>query len=1010
MLGVESGFQYAAARLLAEPGYPVADSSRDRRGDDWECRDPWEKPFQGLLNPSYSHGEPWNDDGDGIFESGEAPAADLDGDGRFSAWSGRIRGSGAVGERFSLRIAAGAMIPVNAEPEAGITRLLDSLGALLLPENPDLHRVDLPPGEGPGESIKFSRLGQHVMTDRPQGGFRSLKEIEDRLVRIGYSIQDRARILPYLDLGPYSVGESCMMHALSDGYNFWSPYAPIEIAGADPALLQALWMYAGVRQSDHLRMAPGINPAYEGGGHLPGQTPYPSPPYGIPGVRSGGALRFSQLGKLMIYPDEAEALAVEADAFLRGPNRGSWLAFREHLVSRAGDLFGMEGGWLAAAGYDQTARDWVRAKADLAFFWACPMELPLPYMDISNWLTWGIPHEVTALAEDGTPVTEQGPFYGIKPGPDFLDMNRPSGEPLAWYDEDGELGQEAQVPYWFTGNGTLHPLGVTLAPISRYRILSLGRSGGGAVFEAERQFRTYERLEFTSQMDFESMFKQVQQVDLDGDGELDLDEIGLQTVSWHTLHRTRQGLDVHDPDPRARRPGPDYPAVVTLPVWNLRGAPDPIGWMDYSRRWGAVGLAARQFPSFGACVYWPNAEDWNGSAEASEIRSLISSPVQQRCTLAYPNYASPWEMSMATPMEINEDIDWQESNDIEFYWQILGGGFAGYVPSAPYFDCPLVRRAGDTGHIEHFTIMFWDTGAYTQMDASGVVERSGDRIFSLSCNPVGGSTNGEISIKRNLSRERAEESRQFVTYSVEMKWPNAERATPVGESTVDFGRYQLYASAKLDAFTLHEQNLVTLVFDKDHAGDEWLILYVNDREACRVRDTRYSPDKSPKATSLNFPRVVEQMACRGDDLRMFSTSLDAASVAAAYQAGRFLRPDAGSLFKSPVYSLDSLVSLGACGWTGIPDGFPGLEKATMEVRVHLFSDVEGGEELPGSPVVLTDPRRLGDLSFPGLARSFSYEVRFISPGLPLERFYASPIFEGIWFASRSRGRAPLWSD
>lgn len=116
----ESGMDYAAARLWADPG-AVPDAARTMANgpDDWTFRDGPGTGYQGpatSLNPSYSRGERWGDaDGDGVFDTGEFdPSADLDGDGRFSAWSGRLRGGAGLERRFFLRILpASALISVN---------------------------------------------------------------------------------------------------------------------------------------------------------------------------------------------------------------------------------------------------------------------------------------------------------------------------------------------------------------------------------------------------------------------------------------------------------------------------------------------------------------------------------------------------------------------------------------------------------------------------------------------------------------------------------------------------------------------------------------------------------------------------------------------------------------------------------------------------------------------------------------------------------------------------------
>lgn len=124
------GLEYAAARLWADPA-ALRDigilSSVANRGDDWTSRgsEPPQASPSRLSNPSYAHGEPWIDapPADGVFVPGPgpgmdspAPGGDLDGDGRFDACSGRLRGSsGAFDNRFALRIrSAGGAVCVNS--------------------------------------------------------------------------------------------------------------------------------------------------------------------------------------------------------------------------------------------------------------------------------------------------------------------------------------------------------------------------------------------------------------------------------------------------------------------------------------------------------------------------------------------------------------------------------------------------------------------------------------------------------------------------------------------------------------------------------------------------------------------------------------------------------------------------------------------------------------------------------------------------------------------------------
>lgn len=222
-LAAESGLAYAAARL--SESVSATRRAAGREGD-WRARGTHEAglPPGRLDNPSYARGEPWGDDGDGVRMPGEGGSAwlDLDGDGRFSAWSGRTRGGGPFSRRFSLRITSDAgLVPVNAgelgnlladhdadgvsngddadyagilaiwgapwgEPgvpaNRGIVNLLDSLGAVLGVSG--TVAVDHTPRSGNWPAtrrlgqITLSDLGARIVSARPRGGYRSIEDLK----------------------------------------------------------------------------------------------------------------------------------------------------------------------------------------------------------------------------------------------------------------------------------------------------------------------------------------------------------------------------------------------------------------------------------------------------------------------------------------------------------------------------------------------------------------------------------------------------------------------------------------------------------------------------------------------------------------------------------------------------------------------------------------------------------------------------------------------------------------
>lgn len=211
----ESGLEYAAARLAAD-SYPRHLDTPGSRGDSWMPRDRKGTPVERMLNPSYAHGEPWQDtvpltgdgidndddglidapddptEGSGLFTPGEfQTAGDLDRDGRFSAWSGRMRGGRHPFDlRFTLKIEADdGKIPVNAgfldarnrliggflftgplpinaipdhrDPDAdpyhqALVHALNNLGVILRPEAPG---PAVPPARRLGEATPSSSRG-----------------------------------------------------------------------------------------------------------------------------------------------------------------------------------------------------------------------------------------------------------------------------------------------------------------------------------------------------------------------------------------------------------------------------------------------------------------------------------------------------------------------------------------------------------------------------------------------------------------------------------------------------------------------------------------------------------------------------------------------------------------------------------------------------------------------------------------------------------------------------------
>ncbi len=262
-LAAGCGMEYAAARLWQEPRTPTDHGqlpTPENARDDWTARgpEPLDTPPSRRLNPSYSHGETWSDVlvggvKDGAYVPGDdlfPLNADADGDGKFTARSGRLRG----GPEFSLRIMpCRALACINSgelgapdgdhdldgilnrddphyreDLDAGYNdadndgiinmhdtfagpwgngvpdwrdadffgnqeavTLLNNLGAILGVADPKT--VPYAPGYLQMGTIRTSSLGTRVIQNRPRGGYASVGELRDFLSR-----EDFEKAAPYL--------------------------------------------------------------------------------------------------------------------------------------------------------------------------------------------------------------------------------------------------------------------------------------------------------------------------------------------------------------------------------------------------------------------------------------------------------------------------------------------------------------------------------------------------------------------------------------------------------------------------------------------------------------------------------------------------------------------------------------------------------------------------------------------------------------------------------------------
>lgn len=690
-LVAESGIHYAASRLTDDPGYPLsilAPPTLANRADDWMFRDGVGEPLEGAHNVSYSHGEPWNDDGDGLREAHEAPAIDLDGDGRFSAASGRLR-TGDSSATFALKVVStGALYPVNAPADRWLMRFGDNLGSVLFADGQAPGRFDKPyvASGKTGEAIRVSHLGAHLVgedwnrsgsledppeedadgdgfpdTCRPQEGYRNPAEIRKVLVDQGYSGAAADRIVRYMDLGPYDP---------ADPESIPFPFTPatpvVELANAPPEILQALLLYVAHQPDFGDAVNLGLN------------IDYP---------RTGGQLMYSNnLTHIMLYPEEAAKVAQWFLAFRSTPSRSSWRAFREALWTAArpdhasfpnpDPLFAGDIAPLAAA--PRAAWAWSRAKAD-AVYAALSPEVSL---NPQSGLTWGMepyppePDGMKRLAETIRTDFCLSPRYPVFPVPGF------TRSPYRRNDVN-----EEQCPR--------HP--GTLAPATRFSVESLG-SSGHASDSVRATLRTAERLEFTRQESFEADFI----------GDLPAASLGITVVDVDPSNRNGRRSEVdYDVRDLTVLPYPPAPPVLVIPR-SSRGLVSSPGFnpngvaagMLGGLQGGALGLTARSNDIQGSRLYFPIEEDDVKTTPESE---WYSDPA-----------CSPPGFDLADPLlggsPVSAYSPWAARLTLD------GGDDGSQFPSFDFFPLsknPLADSDGDGNPDEEmrsFSAEFWDYG------------------------------------------------------------------------------------------------------------------------------------------------------------------------------------------------------------------------------------------------------------------------------------------------------------
>ncbi len=981
-LAAESGMSYAAARLSRDGGYPRPSATALGRGDDWTFRDGINQPLAGALNPSYSHGEWWDEAAGepGRFDLADsvAASADLDGDGRFSAWSGRLRGGvNPVAATFSLKIdATDGKIPLNAgavrgnrygthllddttTPNAvpdsrdmnvryhlGIARVLENLGAILDP--PIARRWEIPAGaSSAGDPILFSPLGEDLIRNRPEGGYRDWEHVEQVLTSLtippgqpGYAPGDVARLRPFIDLGPYepvSGGGRCAPQDTSSTTDFLA-YVPISLTAAPREVLEAIMMY-----SMRVYFLDALADAADPGWAVPNtRTGPPGDPatYGFAVPNMAG--QFSAC--IQIAPDEAGRFA---DRIIELCDSGpfGWGALLDRLLDSAGWACARDVQAIATAPGTSLPGPWARAKACLAFS-ALQMDHPS-----------GIPPGAYA-ASHWNMDRDADPSNGFQ---SFVLLGMPSRFQRPSWSVPLQVWRwtDPMRPYNASNAEGLKTQGVTLAPPVRFEVVCSGsvREASGVSSACSRQgrLRAGERVDAAFQEDFQAAG-------------------GGQPLAARGIHL------IDNPAPAARRDvrgGPrPHPHVAIPPRWDPRDY-DPVP--RYMRQHGFISLACREpGPSLQADFHWPFLDDLDPSTDGfSDWTGVYAFE---------PDGNNPRENAF-TVKELR-------------------------LKTPPNWPCPgLTGPAGSTAG--PFTLAFWgDPGASMRL----VSER-------LSANGTTMSVVLDLVITFSMSAGglvcdvRADQVVVLTNFDVRSCYGRFLLPLSSCTGSLEPGRYN--SIPHHFAVTIQSGDPTTRVqvyVDGRSMGDPFLPASLppfQGREFVSIENMHLTCFQG--AVTRLFPGWC-------DNLSVYGHVLTLAEVDALYREERFVR---GGTYTSPLYRLDAPAALGQAQWSGVVpvllhmaqdpsdpvDSPPVLDslgypvplpqQQALQVKVIGYSQPDGiGQAFEKTLDTSGRVEGLPDTRI----RSFRYTVHFdcsAAAGVLVE----SPVFESIWFTLRRPGRS-----
>lgn len=634
-LSAASGLEYAAARLSASP-FALAPKDLAGRGDawtvpSWDLSEPW-------TNLSYAHGEPWFDDGNGIRDPGEAAAADIDGDGLFTNWSGRLRGEWAC--RFALRVASnGGRIPLNAgytgpAPEGeeagaapfhtGLAHALNNLGAIVLPPDHPCRRV-FTPAVG-GEPLLYSTLGDDLLGHRPAWGYHDWDQVRRALAEAGHPIaedgtpQGFGEILPHLTLEAFPSTE----WPSPEKDDIRAPWREIELMTASREVLESLWRYVS---------------------HLPSCCYWETGASALADPLTGTAEISYQASRLILTRPEAAMLAGLAIGYREAAAPDlSWTGLYAHLTANAaGFSHGLDGHPIAIARYRQ-------AKVDLAFTTATPDPHPHPCRVGPS----GNPWTAVPLGWSGWGTAKDQGTLPAGPFPFLVSWNH-----LRRVRVPGP-GETAYNPFVQPGDPII-PLCLTTRPPRLFAIEARGRSPGSDVF-LTGDLSASGSLFLGSQEEFENLHPSEK-----------LPPLGIRAVNdaaWpgYPADTRRRGLLRDDP---SSPPHPDtnreYRRLASLPRWDIGSLPaglDPFP-LRFSNVFGALALAGREEGPRGADLYWAFGESPDGAPQefpSESATGLPPIPWRGRVPIDNPQTAPPApsgrsDVPFFTPYGIRADSD-----------------------------------------------------------------------------------------------------------------------------------------------------------------------------------------------------------------------------------------------------------------------------------------------------------------------------------------------------------------